>query len=147
MSGFAEPLLFASALGVATLVVPDSIVAMLLLWVALPYMAIVFAFKAPVLFRKINGADYSYGIYIYAFPIQQSVGLIGHQKGWSWLAELFIASGITLMLAGASWHCIEKPALSLKDLLVTSLGSQDQQKGEKIRISEKYVQAGQPDPW
>lgn len=103
---------FASALGVATLVVPDSIVAMLLLWVALPYMAIVFAFKAPVLFRKINGADYSYGIYIYAFPIQQSVGLIGHQQGWSWLAELFIASGITLMLAGASWHCIEKPALS-----------------------------------
>lgn len=111
---------FATLLGVAALLATDSIVAMVLLWVALPYVAIVFAFKAPILFRKINGADYSYGIYIYAFPIQQSVSLIGYQLGWSWLAVLFIASGITITVAGASWYCIEKPALSLKDLLVKS---------------------------
>lgn len=108
----------AVAMGIATLTVTESTIEMPLLWVALPYMAIVFAYKAPLLFRKTNGKDYSYGIYIYAFPVQQSVSLIGYLHGWSWLSVLLSAAGITLVLAGASWHFIEKPALSLKDLLV-----------------------------
>lgn len=108
----------AVSMGLAMLAVPENTVAMLLLWVVLPYMAIVFAFKAPLLFRKTNGMDYSYGIYIYAFPVQQSVSQIGSQYGWTWFSVLFVAAGITLCLASASWHFIEKPALSLKGLLV-----------------------------
>ena len=56
--------------------------------------------------------DYSYGIYIYAFPIQQaSVALIPGITVWE---MLLIATPITLLLAIASWHAVEKPALRFK---------------------------------
>jgi len=114
---------FACALGIALLTVSNDLLAMTLLWVALPYMAIVFAYKAPAPFRKTNGLDYSYGIYIYAFPVQQSVSLIGAQQELPWISVLLISAAITLLLAGLSWHFIEKPALSLKNLLLQKPGS------------------------
>jgi peptidoglycan/LPS O-acetylase OafA/YrhL len=57
--------------------------------------------------------DFSYGIYIYAFPVQQLFIY------WGLMALPFaVGLGITviaiLSLAVASWHWIEKPALQLK---------------------------------
>ena len=57
--------------------------------------------------------DFSYGIYIYAFPVQQLFIY------WGLMALPFaLGLGITviaiLSLAVASWHWIEKPALQLK---------------------------------
>lgn len=60
--------------------------------------------------------DVSYGVYIYAFPIQQLLVICG----LAFLAPpLFaiIAAAVTLPLAAASWFLIEKPALSLKSRL------------------------------
>jgi peptidoglycan/LPS O-acetylase OafA/YrhL len=56
--------------------------------------------------------DYSYGLYIYSFPVQQSlVALYPSISVW----VMFLASfSITLLLAALSWHFIEKPALYLK---------------------------------
>lgn len=61
-------------------------------------------------FNKLG--DYSYGMYIYAFPIQQSyVASFPGITGFS----LFLVSAITtLFFSVLSWHFIEKPALSLK---------------------------------
>ena len=53
--------------------------------------------------------DYSYGLYLYAFPIQQAL-----VARWPEIAplELFGAAGLlTLVCACLSWHLIEKPAL------------------------------------
>ena len=55
--------------------------------------------------------DYSYGVYIYAFPVQQSV--VALMPGVSPLALLAIALPITVLLAVASWHLVESPALGL----------------------------------
>ena len=57
--------------------------------------------------------DYSYGIYLYGFPIQQTlVCLFPGLKSW-WL--LFPAATlIVLAVAMLSWHVVERPALSLK---------------------------------
>jgi len=62
--------------------------------------------------------DFSYGMYIYAFPIQQSLVSI---FGGTMLPILnfLLASGITLIIAILSWHFIEKPALSLKKRRLT----------------------------
>ncbi|KLO43427.1 acyltransferase [Mycobacterium nebraskense] len=60
--------------------------------------------------------DLSYGVYIYAFPIQQLL-VIG---GLSWLnpfAFFAVATIATLPLAAASWFLVEKPARSLKHRL------------------------------
>lgn len=59
--------------------------------------------------------DFSYGIYIYAFPVQQTLMYYFHFHH----PVLLFASAlpITLLLSIASWHWVEKPALSLKNKL------------------------------
>lgn len=56
--------------------------------------------------------DYSYGVYIYAFPVQQAIAaLFPGIAVWS----MVMASGfVTMLLALFSWHMIEKPAMALK---------------------------------
>jgi peptidoglycan/LPS O-acetylase OafA/YrhL len=53
--------------------------------------------------------DYSYGLYLYAFPIQQAVLAQWPQLGAMWV--FCLASLLTLFCAAISWHLIEKPAL------------------------------------
>ncbi len=61
------------------------------------------------------GGDYSYGIYVYGYPVQQ---VLAHfqvpQHGFT----VYLGAGFTLALACAalSWHLVEKPALTLKSL-------------------------------
>ncbi len=57
--------------------------------------------------------DYSYGIYIYAFPIQQ--GLIATHLELAPIPHACIALLLVLLPAALSWHLIEKPALALKN--------------------------------
>jgi peptidoglycan/LPS O-acetylase OafA/YrhL len=54
--------------------------------------------------------DYSYGLYLFAFPIQQALKAVwpGLQP-WPMFAS---AALLTLLCAIASWHLIEKPALA-----------------------------------
>jgi len=66
--------------------------------------------------------DYSYGIYIYAFPVQQLIALAGGAR--LGIAGFIAASVLgTLALAVPSWHLIERPAMALKDLAWADLAS------------------------
>lgn len=56
--------------------------------------------------------DYSYGVYIYAFPMQQMTAYM--VPGCSPLTMMGISVIPTLILAMVSWHWIEKPALAFK---------------------------------
>lgn len=59
--------------------------------------------------------DFSYGIYIYAFPVQQALEHISLTPS---ARKLFLVSTlITSILAILSWFFIEKPALNLKHKL------------------------------
>jgi peptidoglycan/LPS O-acetylase OafA/YrhL len=57
--------------------------------------------------------DYSYGIYLWAWPIQQAVA-IGWGDKLTFVEYLAIVFGLSLACAIASWHLIEKRALHLK---------------------------------
>lgn len=57
--------------------------------------------------------DFSYGIYIYAFPIQQAVVHITEGK-IGFVTNLLVVFIITLGYSFLSWHLIEKHALKLK---------------------------------
>lgn len=59
--------------------------------------------------------DMSYGTYIYAFPIQQI--LIALIPGITPIGVLVLTVIIVLPIAFASWHIVEKNALSLKKYL------------------------------
>ena len=57
--------------------------------------------------------DLSYGLYIYGFPVEQTViQLLGASARWYWVVVL--STPIVLALAKLSWHFVESPALALK---------------------------------
>jgi peptidoglycan/LPS O-acetylase OafA/YrhL len=63
--------------------------------------------------------DYSYGIYILAFPVQQAIAhWITPTSGW---VMFLLATPITIALAAASWHLVEAPSLTLKKYLAAPL--------------------------
>ncbi|OOQ60470.1 acyltransferase family protein [Mucilaginibacter pedocola] len=81
--------------------------------ITLAYGIFVFAYHPKLQvgwFHKLG--DYSYGLYIYAFPIQQFLKL----KFPLWSAALNFGTSflLTLILAIVSWYFIEKPMLKLK---------------------------------
>jgi peptidoglycan/LPS O-acetylase OafA/YrhL len=77
----------------------------------LTYCVFLLAYLPGGLIRRYNRiGDYSYGIYIYAFPIQQ---IIAFQGVTDPLTNILLAFPLTLGCAGLSWWLIEKPALAL----------------------------------
>ena len=66
-----------------------------------------------ILGTSIRTHDYSYGTYIYAFPIQQTIVML--MPGVAPLTLFLVALPVILVFASASWHWVEKPALRLKD--------------------------------
>jgi peptidoglycan/LPS O-acetylase OafA/YrhL len=63
--------------------------------------------------RVAKYGDYSYGIYIYAFPVQQMVAQF-MAAGGTWYWNVLISGPISIILGVLSWILIERPALALK---------------------------------
>jgi peptidoglycan/LPS O-acetylase OafA/YrhL len=83
-----------------------------LMWLAVIYFVFWFAYvpKLPPIPR---GLDLSYGTYLWAFPVQQAIVALANVTAP--LALFAIATPVVLAIAVASWLCIERPALRLKD--------------------------------
>lgn len=81
---------------------------------SLAYLIFFLAYIPKGFIRKFNKyGDYSYGIYIYAFPVQQAVIALKPDID---LFEFFVISlVITFVFAYFSWQLIEKNALHLKN--------------------------------
>jgi len=79
----------------------------------LPPLTLHFAYLFGGIIRNFNRlGDYSYGLYIYAMPIQQT--LVSFFPNLS-ILQLIVASFVlTLTCAVASWHLLEKRALAHK---------------------------------
>lgn len=101
--------------GVAlALALPDEIAAKLpVSQISFAYLALLLAFRVPTTWKRASAGlpDYSYGIYIYAFPAQQAALALGASDPVLNIALAFV---ITLPLAALSWHLVESPALALK---------------------------------
>ncbi len=82
----------------------------LLLPLCLPYILVTLAnADIPVLLHYNRLGDYSYGIYLYAFPVQQMLmAFRPHTTVWELTAAVV---PITIALAVGSWHVLEKPAI------------------------------------
>jgi len=80
----------------------------------LPYLVLYLAYVPGGFLRRYNNlGDYSYGVYIYAFPIQQTVAaLFPAIAVWQ---MVFVAGVFTLVFAVLSWHLVEERSLRLKD--------------------------------
>jgi peptidoglycan/LPS O-acetylase OafA/YrhL len=79
----------------------------------LAYITFYIAYVPKGFFRKYNHVgDYSYGIYIYSFPIQQLI--IANMPNASVAEVIALSFLITMVFAIISWHGLEKNALRLK---------------------------------
>ncbi len=87
----------------------------------IPYAVLFLAYWRPSRVARAitRPGDLSYGIYIYAFPIQQSVA---HLWGGTFpaLAMIAIAFPVTYVVALASWRFVERPALGFKQRFARS---------------------------
>lgn len=78
------------------------------------YLCYWFAYALPPLGRGLTRfGDASYGVYIWAWPIQQTLIQLFDQDISPWLVIL-IATPVVWTLAMISWHLVEQPALRHK---------------------------------
>jgi peptidoglycan/LPS O-acetylase OafA/YrhL len=80
------------------------------------YFTIALGLVNPRKLRILQGADYSYGIFLYGFVIQQTVM---QTMPWAriWWVNILISVPLVTCFAAASWHLVEKPALKLRRFL------------------------------
>lgn len=83
----------------------------------LPAVVVLFGTGSlPVLRRTGRFGDVSYGLYIYAYPVQQAViSLSGNQLPVT--MGIMASTAVTLVLAWLSWRFVEQPVLRLKNRL------------------------------
>ena len=86
-------------------------------WLFLPYVVLTIGLAStPYVRRASRFGDLSYGLYLWAFPVQQLViDLWGVQR---MSVNLVAVTAITALLAFASWHAVEHPSMWLKDWIV-----------------------------
>lgn len=92
-------------------------------------------------FDRLMRMDLSYGIYLYGFPITQTVVLVlaptllrMHSTGLRVLVTGSIVTMLTGLFSAASWLGIEKRALRLRRLLVPAKRSSELPAGEAIAV-------------
>ena len=78
------------------------------------YLSFWFAYALPAVGRPlIRWGDASYGLYIWAFPVQQTIVQVLGDDVHPWLV-IVIATPVVWALALASWRLVERPALARK---------------------------------
>lgn len=81
------------------------------------YATIWLGLQDPTKLFFIAGADYSYGMYLYGFPIQQSVAHLLPQYRF-WYVDLFLSLICASIAAYASWHLVETRIMKRKGFVV-----------------------------
>lgn len=61
--------------------------------------------------------DYSYGVYIYAFPVQQ---IIINHTSLGFYSNMLLSALMTLFLGALSWHLVERRFLHKKAIPLTT---------------------------
>lgn len=104
-------LLLVAAMGIAALFAGTAFYRPALAGVA-AYGTLWLAYGAPA-FSIERWGDFSYGIYIYAYPLQQAVVALWPDA--TPLALFGIAAPLSACFGAASWHWVEVPCLELKN--------------------------------
>ncbi len=77
------------------------------------YMVVYLGLLNPPLAPLVRSGDYSYGLYLYGYPLQQAVAALG-PSAQHWWVNVGLALPASLLVAVGSWHLLEKRALSLR---------------------------------
>src|SRR5262249_40772383 len=105
---------------------------------SLCYFLFAFGFLsfAPLKFYNRLG-DYSYGMYIYAFPVEQVE--IALWPGMSAIQLIAISFPITLLFSMLSWNMLEKPMLSMRPVVSEWLDWSFRSKKSLARVEASWT--------
>ncbi len=82
----------------------------ILLFIVLPYFILSFSLASrPVFGRWFEKNDYSYGMYLYGFLVQQTLIFLLGAERFSLLPYTILSTVVTLVFAALSWHLVERP--------------------------------------
>jgi peptidoglycan/LPS O-acetylase OafA/YrhL len=85
--------------------------------VPVTYVTIYLGLLDPHRISLVRKGDYSYGLFLYGYPIQQATIAAMGEPGRHWGINLAVAYPIAFAVAGFSWWCVERPFLKLKPLV------------------------------
>jgi peptidoglycan/LPS O-acetylase OafA/YrhL len=89
-----------------------------------PYLVLLAAFRTPARLRLlVRPGDVSYGLYLFAFPVQQSILAVWGPGKLAPAGLVALALPITYLMALASWRLVETRALRLKPRRSPPLGA------------------------
>ncbi len=83
----------------------------------LAYATVYIGLFNPARNKHALSGDYSYGIFLYGYPIQQAYTAIVSPDFHTWYWNLLFSMPVIFLVAMFSWFCVEKPALRLKKVL------------------------------
>jgi peptidoglycan/LPS O-acetylase OafA/YrhL len=77
------------------------------------YLTVYLGFLNPRPIKLVASGDYSYGLYLYGYPLQQAVASIG-PVAHHWWVNIGLALPAAFLIAVLSWHRVERPMLALR---------------------------------
>lgn len=88
--------------------------------IPIAYLTVYLGMSNPHKVLIVRSGDYSYGMYLFAYPIQQFyVSLIGSFGGW--FLNFGLATVTAFCYAMFSWHCVEKPILGKRHAILNAV--------------------------
>lgn len=92
-------------------------------FVGLPaaYAAVYLGMLDPPKIPVLMDGDYSYGVYLYSYPIQQAVTHMLPSAYREWWINIALTLPLVGVCAAFSWHVIEKPILSKRKEIIGAL--------------------------
>jgi peptidoglycan/LPS O-acetylase OafA/YrhL len=81
------------------------------------YLTMYLGLRDPKRWAIIRGADYSYGVFLYGYVIQQMVAALG-PRTHRWALNTALSLVIAGAFAALSWHLVEKRAMNLRHPLM-----------------------------
>ena len=93
---------------------------------------LLFLFQTKLSRQIVLPGDYSYGVYIYGFPVQQAINAMAPNH--TPLLNAVLSVPCTLVLGVISWHLIEKPCLAF----ASHFKSSNNNKIQEISVAALY---------
>lgn len=84
--------------------------------IPIAYVTVYLGLLNPRRNRIVLSGDYSYGLYLYGFPIQQAV-YSASPAFHNWWSSILISVPVAIVIAVASWWLVEHPVLRRRDKL------------------------------
>ncbi len=86
--------------------------------IPIAYVTVYLGLLNPPRNRLLLSGDYSYGLYLYGFPVQQAVYTLG-PAFHGWLASILVSVPVTAAIAACSWWFVENPVMRRRGALKT----------------------------